>query len=201
VPELTCRVAVVPLTLGIFNSQNSLDLFTAGSTISAGSITWHNNLLGVRGIRIDYIEKTFSVDEVWSKLSKESSNPIPEFFQKPIGQSITEVIWRTILADQWHQGHRLKQEHFGQSTIPPRTREDERVLLKEPGLKKQMRFLRGRCMFVTRRGYLGLGLASLARPGDSVVTLEGGSVPYLLHEDPLPLSTDSEIVAHDFAGE
>jgi hypothetical protein len=100
VPKFTCRVDVVPLTLGIFDSQNSLDLFTAGGTISRALITWHNELLGVRGYTIDHIEKMYSVDGVWNMLSEDTPSSIPEFFQKHVGESVTEVLWRTVLADQ-----------------------------------------------------------------------------------------------------
>ena len=65
VSKFTCRVDVVPLTVGIFDSQNSLDLFTATGTISRALITWHNELLGVRGYTIDRIEKMY-FDGVWN---------------------------------------------------------------------------------------------------------------------------------------
>jgi hypothetical protein len=42
-----------------------------------------------------------------------------------------------------------------------------------------MRYLRGHCIFVTRRGYLGLGLASPALVGDSVSHVGGRFSPIL----------------------
>jgi hypothetical protein len=63
-------------------------------------------------------------------------------------------------------------------------------------VKIQLKFLNGRCLFVPRQGYLGLGSEILALPGDSAVVWEGGAVPYPLREPknntyiPNPTSTD-----------
>lgn len=117
----------------------------------------------------------------------------------PSGQSRTEAYWRTLLADQWREGERLGREIHGQSVIPPTTEQEAKTLLQEPDLGIYLRFLPGRRLFLTSRGYLGLGLED-TQPGDVIAVMPGGAVPYVLRMD-AQRSQDTEYRVYRFIGE
>jgi hypothetical protein len=95
--------------------------------------------------------------------------------------SILEAFWRTVLGDLWlhEQGiQRLHKEIKGLASLPP-TGEQETLLLSYLDMACGGNFCLGRRLFRTEIGLIGLGSESI-KPGDVVVVLFGGSVPFIV---------------------
>jgi hypothetical protein len=108
------------------------------------------------------------------------------------GVMSNEAIWRTLLADQYHPGSRLPislPDSGYPDSLPPRNVEDIDRFLSVPATQKALRFLYGRRLFMTGSGRVGLAPFG-AQPGDTVVILAGGSVPFVLR------ATEKKMVGH-----
>uniref|UniRef100_L2FI73 Het domain protein n=1 Tax=Colletotrichum fructicola (strain Nara gc5) TaxID=1213859 RepID=L2FI73_COLFN len=99
----------------------------------------------------------------------------------PPDQTATEVVWRTLLANQWPDGVKLWTDTYRGLAIPPVTLRLSERLLMEPGVSEKLVFNTGRCLFLTEEGYLGLGPRELVS-GDAIVMLSGGTLPFVLRE-------------------
>ena len=189
VPWFAKPSSIVPLTLGIFDGQDSMALFSAGGHGSVLNYEVDEELstLRLHGYHMDSVMNTFLLHmnrldilsrlwfdlELYWAMSCQSDN---------CGASQggrMEAFWRTILADQWHQGKRIKQDDLQGRIIPPRSSEDHYRLLEDPDLNAHLRYLPGRRIITTKRGYLGLAPRA-AGPSDIIVVIPGGAVPYVI---------------------
>ncbi|PMD28718.1 hypothetical protein NA56DRAFT_21714 [Hyaloscypha hepaticicola] len=105
-------------------------------------------------------------------------------FDLPSGQTAIESYWRTVMADQLEIGKRLPPSSQSGNLIPPRSPEDEALLVAEDGANTGLQFSKGRKFFLTKSGRMGLGPMKAAL-GDSLVICPGGKVVYVLR--PLPV--------------
>ncbi|KAH0423117.1 hypothetical protein CcaCcLH18_12402 [Colletotrichum camelliae] len=107
----------------------------------------------------------------------------------PPGETATEVLWRTLSANQWPDGVKLWVDMYQGRTIPPVTPKLSKWLVFVcNGISDKLVFNTGRCLFLTAEGYLGLGPRAMSS-GDSIVMLSGGTLPFVLRnredtEDP-----------------
>ena len=189
VPSFATPSSIVPLTLGIFDGQDSMALFSAGGHGSVLNYGLHEELstLRLHGSHMVRVMSTFLIGikrpnnlsklwfdvELYWAMSCQSDN-----FGASQGERM-EAFWRTILADQWHQGKRIKQNDLQERIIPPRSSEDHYRLLEDPDLYAHLRYLPGRRIITTKRGYLGLA-PHAARTSDIIVVIPGGAVPYVI---------------------
>ena len=182
VPCFAGSCSTIPLVLGIFDGQDSMALFSAGGlgSILNYEITDELSTLRLHGYDMDRVMDTFPIDikrllglELYWIMSYQC-----DIFGASQGERM-EAFWRTILADQWHQGKRIKQDDLQGRIIPPRSLEDHCRLLNDPDLYAHLRYLPGRRIITTTRGYLGLA-PDAAIPSDIIVVIPGGAVPYVI---------------------
>jgi hypothetical protein len=94
--------------------------------------------------------------------------------QKPI-----ENVWRTLLADQWPLGTRLRATTLEGVQIPPRTEEEEDAFLDIINIRYDLPHLGDRQVVITTKSRIGL-VPSRVRPGDALAVMPGGALPYVL---------------------
>lgn len=111
--------------------------------------------------------------------------------------------WRTLLADQWPVGQRLRQEaSFRGVPVPPASLcQEKELLFSDPPFEFPM--LQGRRLMRTARGHWGLAPAESC-VGDSLVVMPGGAVPYVVRARRAPSPGSESVegeVLHRFIGE
>ena len=190
VPWFAEASLIVPLTLGIFDGQDSMAVFSAGGLGSAleYEVVDDGVTLRLHGYCVDHIVKIFEIDFgpgylfkvlVSVELDWIMSRQTDTAGKSPRNEPCLEAFWRTILADQWHQGKRINQDDLHKRAIPPRSFEDHYLLLKDPELYPHLRYILGRRIIITQRGYLGLAPRA-ANNGDTVAIIPGGALSYIL---------------------
>ncbi|EKG22465.1 Heterokaryon incompatibility [Macrophomina phaseolina MS6] len=153
-------------------------------------------VLEVEGIVVDAMD---GVAEQWSLIPAENIERFQTWKDMALGlgrsvyeatqQTIDEVLWRTICADQHIDGDeldlqqrkRLASEPSGlqwASEFPP-SAEEEAASVK--GLCNFILPALGRTLFRSARGLIGLAPVS-AKAGDLVVVLYGATVPFILRK-------------------
>ena len=213
VPWFAESCSTIPLVLGIFDGQDSMALFSAGGP---GSILNYGlcdelSTLSLHGYLFDHIAMTFPIDSnhldrLFKRLLNTQSHwSMSRQRAKKVASSVTqssvEVFWRTILADQWHQGKRIKWDDRQGRISPPRSSEDHYRLLEDPDLYAHLRYLPGRRIITTKRGYLGLA-PDAAIPSDIIVVIPGGAVPYVIRSSKAPYDKASpHSSTYQFIGE
>jgi hypothetical protein len=209
VPGFHDPSAMVPISLGVFGDRADLELFTAGGTgtpplVSASS---DPTLLILQGVVFDRILPTIELDPKNEEAEETETTCVRRFQftlsqlsklqslikRLPAGQASLEVFWRTVMADQWEPGERLKRLHLGGSTIPPTTKAEEIAFLAKSDLRSIGRFLEGRYFSLTCKGYPAL-VPEAATVGDIITVMPGGAVPYVLR----PREEEGE---YEFIGE
>ena len=203
VPWFAESCSTIPLVLGIFDGQDSMALFSAGgrgSILDYGlcddlpTLSLHGYLYDhiamTLPISYDHIDKPFKrllyIEPHWSiscQCGKKGASSVT--------QSCVEVFWRTILADQWHQGKRIDHEDPQEPVIVPQSMEEDREQWHSPTLLSHLRYLEGRQLVVTERGYLGLAPLQADR-NDVIAIVPGGAVPYVLR--PVLDDVDTQLV-------
>ena len=138
-----------------------------------------DEILSVLGPSTFDLSKKQHLIDLCKEISKtQSSDAIKEPNQKTV-----ESRWRTLLANQWPLGTRLRTSTYQGVVIPPQNDEDERALLEITGVSLSLYQLEGRRVVVTSGGRFGLALQEVL-PGDSIVILPGGALPYVLRSQP-----------------
>ena len=194
VPCFAKASSIVPLVLGIFDGEDSMALFSAGGLGSNLNyeLSREMSTLSVHGYLFDHIAETFPIDpDHLGELFERLLNTEPHWSMScqcgkkgvsPLILTCVEVLWRTILADQWHQGKRINHEDPQDPVILPQSMEEHRDRCQNPALLGQLRFLAGRQLVVTERGYLGLAPLQADR-FDVIAIVPGGAVPYVIRND------------------
>jgi len=146
----------------------------ATATIDGGRVTMENNDQGLGGLLGALID-TCTEFVISSTLNVETL----------AGGTKLEAMWRTILVDyrvpRYHPEtitRRLGSIPKSKLRIPPRSEQERRHLYA--ALRSAFDFaVFSRKLFVTAKGYLGLGPPN-TRVGDAVFVLFGAEVPYIL---------------------
>ena len=194
VPCFAHSSSVIPLALGIFDGQDSLALFSAGGPGSVLNYGLHDDLsiLSLHGYLFDHIAMTFPIvsdhlDELFERLLKLEPywSVSCHFRASQATQSFVEAFWRTILADQWHMGKRVDHENPQDPIILPKSMEEHRNLCQNPALLPHLRFIVGRQLVITKRGYLGLA-PEKAHQYDLLAIVPGGAMPYVVRPVVVP---------------
>ena len=191
VPCFAHYSSIIPLVLGIFDGQDSMALFSAGAHGSVLTYGLHDELstLSLHGYPFDRIVMTFPIvsdhlDELFERLLKiephwSMSCQFRRIGASQVTQSCVEAFWRTMLADQWHLGKRVDHENPQDPFILPESMEEHRNLCQDPALLTHLRFIVGRQLVITKRGYLGLA-PEKAHQYDLIAIVPGGAVPYVV---------------------
>lgn len=194
VPWFANACSTIPLVLGIFDGKDSMALFSAGGpgSILNYGLTDELSTLSLHGNLFDYIVETFPIiPDRLGKLFERMLNTEPHWSMScqcgkeevsPRTQTCVEVLWRTILADQWHQGKRINHQDPQDPqdrVILPQSMKEHRDNCQNPTFLTNLRFIRGRQLVVTERGYLGLA-PQRARRHDIIAIVPGGAVPYIV---------------------
>lgn len=141
--------------------------------------TEEQHTLATLGMRFDKVASVLgsfhSARELFHTLSCIHSH----FSVKEEDQSLIEIRWRTVLADQWPPGKRLDASACGGARVPPRTAEEEKALLAVINLDYHLPLLKDRRVIITAGGRLGLANDEVV-PGDLIVVIPGGSLLYSL---------------------
>jgi Heterokaryon incompatibility protein (HET) len=179
-------------------SHNQTDItcspaFTERSALFSATYEWafqggfdmEKRLLMVEGVRLDTVAAaSIKLQSIGDALLNASKKLLAKNNLRA-GNNANEW-WRTIMADQWSTEtppttRRLGTGILQVSTIPPRTAEEEMRLIAEIRDGPSSRPFKGRKLFTSARtGFMGLGPGKMS-PGDVVVVLSGGDVPYVLH--------------------
>jgi len=200
VPALHNPSFCLPLVLGIFDRKNSMDIFTACGTSSMAHLPLkRNDCLSLCGKRFGAVSWTMKLPEELHNsdpnlLMRHSSLVMQDLCNQldriqshqqvdTTSQSAAEIRWRTFLADQWLIGTRLQSTTYKGCAVLLTSLEKERALLDQLDPSTALQFLKGRSIFTTKSGHLGLGPSTTA-PGDIVIVAEGGAVPYILRAEP-----------------
>lgn len=130
------------------------------------------------GVAVNHVKITFD-DRDWMPDPVE----LRMMIERAIGRSCISSFWDVFLAGQSDYGCRLFEGSVRGMKVPPKTREEELMLLLSPELPTWPDFQLSRRFFLTPSGTIGLGPEGL-QEGDVVVVLAGGPVPYLLRKEP-----------------
>jgi hypothetical protein len=138
-------------------------VFSGGNLTLSGFAIGAVNVLGKRGL--DAVPK-------WKKLM--ATPAIANAYGNTSTQKLNEIFWRTVLADQerrpFGQAQRLGEIRFENSDIDS--------LLKD--LRDgEFSYLQARTFFISLEGLVGL-CPWHTRPGDRIVLLRGGRLPFIL---------------------
>jgi len=177
--------SIEPLIRGVFGPKGCEDLYNAGGREAGSfSVSEDDSYLTVSGIRVDHVlmvEDTFT--------GQESNLQLLNFFnratqkglgKKPIpSQSTLGVFWRTLHLDQ-KSGRRLQNDDEHLVDFHPDNDKDGRVWFQKDGLF-DLQYCKGRCLLISKEGYLCLGPVEV-KAGDLIAVMLGGKVPYLLRE-------------------
>ena len=212
VPWFVKPSPMVPLTLGIFDGQDSMAVYSAGglgSTLKY-EVVDHRKILRLHGYCLDHIVNMFDINFglgylfkvlVSVELDWAMSRQSDRVGASQGEQSYMETFWRTLLADQWRQGKRIDQDELQGGVIPPRSSREHNLLLEDPDLHAHSRYILGRSIIITQRGYLGLA-PEVARIGDTVAVIPGGAVPYILRQsEALSIRASPCSARYQFIGE
>ena len=143
-------------------------LFSAGGPGSVLNYRLYDELsiLSLHGYLFDHIAMTFSIvsdhlDDLFERsLNTEPYSSMYCQFRRigasQVTQLCVEAVWKTILADQWHLGKRVNHENPQDPVILPKSMGEHRNLCQDPALLTHLRFIVGRQLVITKRGYLGL---------------------------------------------
>ena len=184
-PCFTALSSVTPLTLGTFGAQNSMDLSSTGGLGSSPIYRLcGSHILTLEGIVFDSISKTAKIrkHELDGTLIDISGHDyhslvrcIDRFAVAQKKQPFMASFWRTLLADQWNQGTRLREEVLLHLPISPRTEEEHQILLRHPTLNRHLPFVTGRQLITTDRGLLGLAPEAAVKKYLIIVAARGCS--------------------------
>jgi hypothetical protein len=95
--------------------------------------------------------------------------------KKPIpSQSTLGVFWRTLHLDQ-KSGRRLQNDDEHLVDFHPDNDKDGRVWFQKDGLF-DLQYSKGRCLLISKEGYLCLGPVEV-KAGDLIAVMLGGKVP------------------------
>ena len=185
VPNFAIAQTIPPLICGSFGPHDHEDLYNAGKQHGPPEVevSKDSKSLQVKGFRIDAIEalyNTFADETNTNVLDRYTSLvQVRSSMKRPSGQSSLEAYWRSIHLDQW-EGRRLTRDI--QALVKNRLVTVEGATeLAQTNELFDLQYCRGRRLFLTRLGYLGLGPANL-KIGDLVTVLPGGKVPYILRQ-------------------
>jgi hypothetical protein len=181
-----------PLNPGVFAGIDSFKIYSAAGTETQSILflSESQSKLTVRGTTFDKIEKVLGP----AHFDMSSTEPLIELC-KDIGlvqssplvtepnQKTIEAKWRTLLANQWPLGTKLSMSTCQGVKVPPQTESDEKALFDVVDVQFDLPQLEGRRIIITSGGRLGLALEEVL-PGDSIVILPGGALPYVLRPHP-----------------
>ncbi|KAI1213194.1 heterokaryon incompatibility protein-domain-containing protein [Annulohypoxylon truncatum] len=184
IPLLMEKRDTVPLILGVFDWPVPRAIYSASGDIFPGHLELSSDyLLEAKGKIFDTVEVVgpsldIGIESLCQQISRYQEDYCRETYLDT--ESLINARWRTLLADQWPLGQRLR----GDDTIMrgfkiPSSVAEEKDLLAQEGIANEMPFLEGRNIIVTSAGYLGLGPEE-TKKGDRVALLAGGAVPYIV---------------------
>jgi hypothetical protein len=107
------------------------------------------------------------------------------------------VFWKTLSADQWHEGVRLKTENHPHFCLPPQTDKEHQDLLQNPALNSHLKFIAGRQLILTHRGSLALA-PTAAKVADLITVVPGGAVPYVFRGIDNAIATTDPSLSRSF---
>ncbi len=177
-----------PLNPGLFIRADSFAIYSAAGTEHRSILVAEDQT--IQGVTFDEIlcvlgPPTFDMTkkqhliDLCKEISKiQSSGPI-----KGSNQKTVESRWRTLLANQWPLGTRLGTSTSDGVVVPPQNEDEEKALLEIIDIHFNLYQLEGRRVVITSGGRLGLALQEVL-PGDSIVILPGGALPYVLRSQP-----------------
>jgi hypothetical protein len=182
------RDSGLPLAPGVF-APNQIPLFNAGGTKINFRLGTHDDLrvLTTTGMIVDRIgdfkfaRADFATARILAYPTSHTDDPqVPTKY--PAGQTITEVFWRTLLTDRWiSPDDKITRVSLDASGLPHGPMRDEWSLkdTTEARLENDLLCLKP---FISAQGR-ALMMPWDAEPGDIIVILFGGKVPYVLSED------------------
>jgi hypothetical protein len=182
------RDSGLPLAPGIF-APNQIPLFNAGGSKIKFRLGTHDDLrvLTITGVIVDRIgdfefaRADFSTARILA-YPKSHTDDSQSPTRYPAGQTLTEVFWRTLLTDRWiSPAGEITRVSLDASGLPYGPMRDEWSLkdTTEARLEKDLLCLKP---FISAQGR-ALMMPWDAEPGDIIVILFGGKVPYVLSKD------------------